>query len=69
MVDGRGVYRLLVGRPGGKGTKRRLRSRWEDKINMNLRRTGINEAKWIRLAQDSVPRWAFVDTEMNLRIQ
>jgi len=37
MGEGRGVYRVLVGRPEGKGSLGRLRRRWEDNITMDLR--------------------------------
>jgi hypothetical protein len=51
MGEGRGVYRVLVGRPEGKRPLRRPRRRWEDNIKMELRETGIDGANWIRLAQ------------------
>jgi hypothetical protein len=41
---GRGVYRVLVGRPEGKGPLRRLRCRWEDNIKLDLREIGIEGA-------------------------
>jgi hypothetical protein len=64
--EGRGVYRVLVGRPEG---KRPLgRPRWEDNIKMDLREIGIDVANWIRLAQDRVQWRAFVNTVMNLRV-
>jgi hypothetical protein len=63
----RGVYRVLVGGPKGKRPLRRPRCRWEDKIKMELRETGINGAKWIQLAQDRVQWQTFVDTVINLR--
>jgi hypothetical protein len=37
MVEGRGVYRVLVGRPEGKRPLGRPRRRWEDNIKMDLR--------------------------------
>jgi hypothetical protein len=68
MGEGRGVYRVLVGRPEGKRPLGRPRRRWEDNIKMDLRKRGIDGSNWIRLAQDRV-RWrAFVSTEMNLRV-
>jgi hypothetical protein len=67
MGDGRGVYRLLVGRPEGKRPLGRPRRMWEDNIKMDLREIGINGANWIRLAQDRVQRRTFVSTVMNLR--
>jgi hypothetical protein len=54
MGEGRGVYRVLVGRPEGKGPLRRSRRRWEDNIKMDLREIGIDGANWIRLVQDRV---------------
>jgi hypothetical protein len=37
MREGRGVYRVLVGRPEGKRPLGRPRCRWEDNIKMDLR--------------------------------
>jgi hypothetical protein len=34
MGEGRGVYRVLVGKPEGKRPLERLRRRWEDNINL-----------------------------------
>jgi hypothetical protein len=68
MGEGRGVYRVLVGRPEGKRPLGRPRRRWEDNIKMNLREIGIDGASWIRLAQDRVCWWAVVNTLMNLRV-
>jgi hypothetical protein len=44
MGEGRGVYRVLVGRPEGKRPLGRPRRRWEDNIKMGLRDIGINGA-------------------------
>jgi hypothetical protein len=52
--EGRGFYRVLVGRPESKRPLGRPRRRWEDDIKMDLRETGIDGANWIRLAQDRV---------------
>jgi hypothetical protein len=49
MVEGRGVYRVLAGRPEGKRPLGRTRRRCKDNINMELREI-IDEANWIRLA-------------------
>jgi hypothetical protein len=45
---GRGVHRVLVGRPEGKRPLGRPRRRWEDNIKMDLRETGIAWANWIQ---------------------
>jgi hypothetical protein len=68
MGEGRGVYRVLVGRPEGKRPLGRLRRRWEDNIKMDLRDIRIDGANWIRLAQDRVQWRAFVKTVMNFRV-
>jgi hypothetical protein len=68
MGEGRGVYRVLVGKLEGKRPLGRPRRRWKDNIETDLREMGIDAANWIRLVQDRV-RWrAFVSTVMNLRV-
>jgi hypothetical protein len=59
MEKGRDVYRVLLGRPGGKRPLRIPRSRWEDNIKMNLREIGIDGANWIRLVEDRSSDWLF----------
>jgi hypothetical protein len=65
--EGRGVYRVLVGRTEEERPLGRLRHRWKDNIKMNFREIGIEGTNWIQLAQDRA-RWrAFVSMIMNLR--
>jgi hypothetical protein len=40
MVYGRGSYKVLVGKPEGKGTLVRPRRRWEDNTKMDLQDVG-----------------------------
>jgi hypothetical protein len=68
MVEGRGVYSVVVGRPDGKRPLGRPRRRWEGNIKMDLREIGIDEANWIQLVQDRVQWRSFVNTGMNLRV-
>jgi hypothetical protein len=68
MREGRGVYRVLVGRPEGKRPLGRPRRRSEENIRMNLRETGIDGADWIEVAQDRVQWGTCVNTVMNLRV-
>jgi hypothetical protein len=68
MGEGRGVYRVLIGRPEGKRPLGRPKHRWEDNIKMDLREIGIDGTNWIRLAEDRVQLWTFVSTVMNLRV-
>jgi hypothetical protein len=68
MGEGRGVYRVVVRRSGGKRPLGRPRHRWEDNIKMDFREIGIDGANWIQLAQDRVQWRAYVITVMNLRV-
>jgi hypothetical protein len=62
MGEGRGVYRVLVGRPEGKRPLGRPRRRWHDNVKLDLREIRIDVANWIQLAQDRVQWRAFVNT-------
>jgi hypothetical protein len=67
MGEGRGVYRVLVGRPEGKRPVGRPRRRWEE-IRMDLQEVGWWCEDWIGLAQDR-GRWrALVSAVMNLQV-
>jgi hypothetical protein len=68
MWEGRGVYRVVVGRPESKRPLGRLRRRWEGNIKLYLREIGIDGTDWIRLAQGRIQWWAFVNTVMKLRV-
>jgi len=59
------MYRVLVGKPGGKRPLGRPRRRWEDNIKMDLQKVGYGV---IELAQDR-DRWrALVNVVMNGRV-
>ena len=66
MTEGRGVYRVLVGKPEGKRSLGRLRHRWEDNIKMDFQEVGYWGMDWIKLAQDSDRCWARVNVVVNL---
>ena len=67
MGEGRGVHRVLVGKPEGKSPLGRPRRRWKENINMDLQEVG-GSGYWMELAQDR-DRWrALVNTVMNLRV-
>ena len=40
MGEGRGMHKVLVGKPEGKGPLGRPRRRWEDNIKMDLQEVG-----------------------------
>jgi hypothetical protein len=68
MGEGRGVYRVLVGKPEGKKPLGRPRRRWEDNIKMDLQEVGSGCEDWIGLTQDR-NRWrALVSAARNLRV-
>jgi hypothetical protein len=68
MAEKRNVYRLLIGKPEGKGPLGRQKRRWIDNIKMDLLEIELNVVDWIGLAQDRY-RWrALVNALMNLRV-
>ena len=68
MGDGRGVHRVLVGKPEGKRPLGRSRLRWEDNIKMDLQEVSGSCGDWMELAQDR-ERWrALVGTVINFRV-
>ena len=67
MGEGRGVHRVLVGKPEGKRPLGRTRRRWEDNIKMDLREVG-GGGDWMEMAQNR-DRWrALVNTVMNFQV-
>jgi len=62
MGEGRGVYRVLVGKPEGKRPLGRPRRRWESNIKMGLQEVRFVGMDWIELAQDGDKWRALVNT-------
>jgi len=52
MGEERGMYRVLVGKPGVKRPLGRPRHRWEDNIERDLPEVGCGGMDWIELAHD-----------------
>ena len=67
MEEGRGVHKVLVGKPEGKRPSGRPRSRWEDNIKMDLQEVRRGCGDWMVLAQDRDTWRAPVSTVMNFR--
>ena len=68
MEEGRGVHKVLVGKPEGKRPLGRRKRRWEDNIKMDLQDVACGGMDWIDLAQGK-DRWrAVVNAVMNLRV-
>jgi hypothetical protein len=63
----RGVYRVLVGKPEGKGPLGTPKRRWEDNIKADLQEVGCGGTDLIEVAQDRDRWWALVNAVMNLR--
>jgi hypothetical protein len=68
MGEGRGVYRVLVGKPEGKRPLGRSRRRWEDNITMDLQEVGCGSIDWIELVQDRDSWRALVNAVMNNQV-
>ena len=64
-VWGRGVYRVLVGKPEGQRLLGMSSRRWEDNIKMDLQEVGCGGLDWIGVDQDR-DRWrALVNAVIN----
>jgi hypothetical protein len=67
-IWGRDVYRVLVGKPEGKGPLGNPRCRWEDNIKMDVQEVGWGVMDWFDMAHDR-NRWhALVNAVMNIRV-
>jgi hypothetical protein len=69
MGEGRGVYRVLVGKPEGKRPLGRPRRRWENNIKTDLQEVGGGRRDWMELAEDRDRRRALVGTVRNFRVR
>jgi hypothetical protein len=68
MGEGRGMYRVLVGKPEGNRPLGKPRRIWEDNIKMDLQEVGCGVMDWIELVQDR-DRWReLVNAVMNFRV-
>ena len=52
MEEGRGVHKVLVGKPEGKKPLGRPRRTWEDNIKMDTQEVGCGGVDWIDVAKD-----------------
>jgi hypothetical protein len=68
MWEGRGVYRVLVGKPEGKTQLRIPRCIWEYDIKMEFQEVGCEELDWNELAQDRDKWWELMNAVINLRV-
>ena len=68
MEEGRGVHKVLMGKPEGNRPLERPRRRWVDNIKIDLQKVGKGCGDWMELAQDRDRWWALVSTVMNFRV-
>jgi hypothetical protein len=57
MGEGRGVYRVLVGKPEGKTPFGRPRRRWEDNIKMEWEGVVVTGWSWLRIGTGGGRLW------------
>ena len=51
MMEGRGVHKILVGKPEGKSPLGRPRCRWENNVKMDLQEVGMGCGDWMEFAE------------------
>ena len=68
MEEGRGVHKVLVGKPDGRRPLGRPRRRWEGNIKMDLEEVGRGCGDRMELAKDRDSWRALVSTVMNFRV-
>jgi hypothetical protein len=65
MLEKGNAFRLLGGKPEGKGALRKPRHRWVDNVKMNPGEIGWSGVDWIDLAQDRDQWRALMSAIMN----
>jgi hypothetical protein len=68
MGEGRGVRRVLVGKPEGKKPLGRPRRRWEYNNKIDLQEVGGSFGNWMELFRDRDGWRALVGAVRNLRV-
>ena len=68
MEEGRGIFKILTGKPTGNRPLGRARRRWEDNIKMDLEEIGIIAGIWVNSAQDRDYWRVLVNAALDLRV-
>ena len=66
--EGRGVYKVSVGKPEGKRPLGRPKRRWEDNNKVDLQEVRCEGMDWTEMAQDRNKWRSVVNAVMNLRV-
>jgi hypothetical protein len=68
LGEGRGIYRVLVGKPKRQRPRGRPKYRWKDIIKIDIQEVGCGGMDWIEMAEDR-DRWReLLDAVMNARV-
>ena len=68
MEESRSAFKILTGKSTGRKPSGWPRSRWEDKIRMDLEEIGINAGNWVDSVQDRNYWRALANAALNLRV-
>jgi hypothetical protein len=68
MGERRGLYRVLVGKRGGKRPLGRPRQKWKDNIKMDLQEAECEGMDWKDVSQVRDSWQTLVNLVMNLRV-
>ena len=68
MEEDKSAFKILTGKPTGKGPLGRPRRRWEDNIRMDIEERGMNAGNWVDSSQDRDYCRAPVNAALNLRV-
>jgi hypothetical protein len=68
MGEGKGLSRVLMGKPEGKRPLGRPRRRWENNIKIDLQEVGCGGMDWIELTRDRNRCRALANAVMNVRV-
>ena len=68
MEEGRNSFKILTGKPTGKGPLGRPRRRWEDNIRMDLNEIGFNTRNLVDSAQNRDYTRDLVNAALNIRV-
>ena len=63
-----GAFKIITGKPTGKGPLGKPRRRWQDNIRMYLKEIGITTRNWVDPVQDRDCWRALVNLALNLRV-